>query len=157
MLLRFRILEQGAVRTLIRLEGALDDGIAPVLAQLEAVAKTKELALDVGGIERITSLGVKGWISGMDRLDVRSKVSFVNCPSAFVDMGVMLPSFVKGRKVESFYAPFECESCNIGQSVLVTVTSGKMSALPKIVCKTCGEAMAVDEDFVAEAETILTA
>src|SRR5436189_3867149 len=81
------------------------------LATLSLVGAT-ELILDMTGVTRISSIGVKNWILWTLGVPKNCKVRMLNCPFAIVSQANMVVGFVRfGMMIESFRAPYACESC----------------------------------------------
>ena len=131
------------------LEGLLDELAAPALVSLrEAFGGASAVVLDLGGIRRINSLGVRAWVDFMKTLAGRS-VTYRRCSPAFVDQLNTVSDFRGTGKVESFLAPYVCESSGkffyeelkVGKDI----TSGNFAALENRRCAECPEPLVFDD------------
>jgi hypothetical protein len=76
------------------------------------LAGAKELTLDMTGVTRINSIGVKNWILWTLGVPKGCKVRILNCPFVIVNQANVVAGFVKfGMMIESFRMPYACESC----------------------------------------------
>ncbi len=69
------------------------------------------VAIDLAGIERITSFGVREWLAmlGATR-DVR-RLYLLRCSEAVVNQLSMIRKFSGNGQIISFFAPYLCGSC----------------------------------------------
>jgi len=117
-------------------------------------AGINRVVLDLGGVSYLNSIGVKNWILWSSKFPEKLKVQVVNCSTLIVNQINMVAGFLRGDStVESFYAPFVCESCSREESVLLTrgveyqyatTTSGYLFKKPDIKCSKCGQPMELD-------------
>lgn len=131
--------------TLMRLTGPIDEafsGFDPI--------RTSQVVLELGGLTRITSYGVRQWIKARDQLSQAAKhLYYVNCPPCFVDQLNMVLNFGGPGQVVSAFAPFTCTNCRLEHRVMVDIVhrydellTGKLQASP---CPSCKGAMEMDE------------
>lgn len=67
---------------------------------------------DLANVERITSFGVREWLTMLSVAGDRiSKLYFAGCSEAIVNQLSMIRKFNGGAQVISFYAPYLCDSC----------------------------------------------
>lgn len=131
------------------LEGVLDELSPAVLAEMLAkLPKAGPVTLDVAGLKRINSLGVRAWCDFMKMLAGRP-VTFRRCSPAFVDQLNSVSDFRAGAGVESFIAPYVCESS--GKVFYEELTVGKdikkgdYKALEGRRCQECPEPLVFDD------------
>jgi hypothetical protein len=91
------------------LEGSIGDSSILYTMKLDNV---QQLNLDMSKVTSINSIGVKHWIMWTLRIPKQCKVTILNCPyviasQASVVMGFTTPNMT----IESFRAPFACNSC----------------------------------------------
>lgn len=103
--------------------------------------------LNLKGVRRINSFGVRAWIEAVRRVPEGTKVEFVECPPPVVDQMNMVQGFLGRGLVTSFYAPLVCERCDTEKDHLFQVdecraAGGKLAAVP---CPKCGQPMEVDD------------
>jgi anti-anti-sigma regulatory factor len=136
----------GAVTTV---EGVLDELSPPVLEQLrKTLPQQGPIVLDVGGLKRINSLGVRAWCDFMKKLAGR-QVTFRRCSPAFVDQLNSVSDFRADARIESFIAPYVCESSgNVFYEELTIgkdIRKGDYEALKGRRCKECPEPLVFDD------------
>jgi anti-anti-sigma regulatory factor len=131
--------------TRIEVAGVIDER-----ANLEPVAGAAgtRIEIDLGGVRRINSYGVRQWLSAMRRLqrpDV--KMTFVRCPAVIVDQVTMVHGVLGGAEVLSVLAPRLCEACDEHLDQLVELTTMRAGGgkLPDIDCPGCGKPMELDD------------
>lgn len=143
-MLRYRPAQGG-----FTVEGVLDEASPQVLNELAAhAALQRSLILDVGGIKRINSLGVRAWIEFMKKLSGRA-IRFQRCSAAFVEQLNMVSDFRGDATVETFLAPYVCQTS--GDVFYEELTIGKdtkkgdFESIKSRPCKRCPEPMIFDD------------
>ena len=110
---------------------------------------SKTIVLDVSGMVRITSFGVRQWLLAMDALPKGVEVYLLGCPTFFVDQLNMVLNFGGPAKVLSAQAPFLCEACGVDSSEVIDVLDGHADLVKGVVrrktCSSCGGQLALDE------------
>lgn len=111
----------------------------------------KTLAVDLGGVTRVNSSGIRNWIQTI----LRNKIQIVlsNCSPVIVDQFSMIPEFIgKSGYVESFYGNFHCASCGYEHAHLFVlgrdVQAGHVRPLIALTqpCPRCPETMDFDHN-----------
>ncbi len=99
------------------------------------------LVIDLGGVYRITSFGVREWIFALSKIKA-DYYCFINCRPAVMAQFNMVSGFAGHGKLLSFYAPYVCPECDHEQERLIdlrgdcpVVTSGDPEEIP---CSNCG-------------------
>jgi anti-anti-sigma regulatory factor len=133
----------------VAVEGVLDELGPPVLDQLaKSLEKAPKVVLDVAGLKRINSLGVRAWCDFMKKLGTR-QVVFRRCSPAFVDQLNSVSDFRANAQIESFIAPYVCESSgNVFYEELTIgkdIKKGDFTALNGRRCKECPEPLVFDD------------
>ncbi|MDQ3335000.1 MAG: serine/threonine protein kinase [Myxococcota bacterium] len=133
----------GAV--LVQLAGFVDEKFAG----FGEVGDVRAIVLDVSGMTRMTSFGVRQWIKALDALPKAADVYLFGCPTFLVDQLNMVLSFGGPCKVLTVAAPFTCTSCGVESSEVIDVCSERATLLqgtiaPR-VCRRCGQALELDE------------
>lgn len=135
---------RGEVRVL---EGVLDEESPPVLAELaRSLSLSPSVTLDVGGVRRINSLGVRAWVDFMRGLGDK-KVRFLRCSPAFVDQLNTVSDFRSGAEIDSFLAPYVCERTGrvfYEELQVAGIKPGDYSALGARPCKECPDPLVFD-------------
>lgn len=131
------------------IEGVLDEQSAPILAELAAeLTASPSIELDVAGVRRINSLGVRAWIDFMRTLDKRT-VTLLRCSPSFVDQLNMVSDFRGHARISSFLAPYVCESSgNVFFEELTVgkdVTAGNFAGIDRRSCGECPEPLVFDD------------
>jgi serine/threonine protein kinase len=108
------------------------------------------LVINVAGITRMTSFGVRQWLKAMDALPKkRTELFLLGCPTVFVDQLNMVLNFGGAAKVLTVAAPYTCTSCGVesGESidVLAERTNLANGVTPEKQCARCGGKLEFDE------------
>jgi hypothetical protein len=81
-----------------------------------------ELHIDLQNVSSINSVGIREWLNWITPLAEKSKVILMNAPKALVFQFNMVEGFLpKNAKVNSFYVPYFCETCDQEYNVLFNV------------------------------------
>ncbi len=130
------------------LSGAIDE-TAELMGLLDR-ARAGRLALDLGGITFINSLGVRDWI----RMQAQAQKAGVQIELRRVSEPIIhqLNMIIATRgtsRVMSFFAPYACDACGREESLLVDAVAHRegLSKLepPAMKCPECGAAMAFND------------
>lgn len=132
---------------LIRLEGDIDENAG--LMDMEAVL-SGEVRLDLGGVRRINSAGVREWVQFIRRAcELTTRTTLCKCSPAIVMQMNMIANFRGAAEVESIYAPFVCPRCDLERDVFVPVTAalvaGHSGDVPELTCEECGALLELDD------------
>jgi anti-anti-sigma regulatory factor len=136
-------LDQVGGRLTVALAGVLDEN-----ADLRPLTCLRgEVAIDLSGVRRISSTGVREWIDLMRALDGLCEVVLVACSPASVTQLNLIENFRGAAQVESFIAPYECTGCGEEREVLLdaTVAAARAPELPALPCGSCGQGMELAE------------
>lgn len=146
-------LDQVGGRLTVALVGILDEN-----ADLRPLAELRgEVAIDLSGVRRISSTGVREWIDLMRALDGQCRVALVACSPASVTQLNLIANFRGQAQVESFIAPYECGTCHSEREVLLDANatartmrpragiSQPLPSLPQLPCTQCGAQMELAE------------
>lgn len=131
----------------IYLYGTIDEE-----AKLNQILAPKDgtLRLNLAGIKRINSYGVRQWILTLQSANFY--IHFVECPEVMIEQANMITNFLSRGKVISFYAPYNCPRCNSDVMKLFKLDEDFKEASPdnivppKIICDKCSCEMALDQD-----------
>ena len=133
----------------LKFSGMIDEGFEG--KKLGASAACDTLVLDLGGVKKISSFGIREWVDFVTTAgkQVRSMI-LIECAPKVVDQLNMVANFTGGGRVFSFYAPFKCDYCDSEHRVLLQVDKDfetiKTMKLAERPCPSCKEAMYFDED-----------
>jgi anti-anti-sigma regulatory factor len=133
----------------LKFVGTIDEGFEGKKLGMTAAADT--LVLDLGGVKKISSFGIREWI---DFVTIARKTSrqliLIECSPKVVDQLNMVANFAGGGRVFSFYAPFRCDYCDTEHRALLQVDRDheaiKAMKLAERPCLACKESMYFDED-----------
>lgn len=79
----------------------------------------KKYIFDFEKVKLINSCGIREWIKYLDELK-SVEIIYRNCPQIIIEQINMVHGFIKkGTVVESFIAPYFCESCDDEKKVLL--------------------------------------
>jgi anti-anti-sigma regulatory factor len=131
--------------TLVELSGTIDEdnGLAALVDQLP-VGKA---VIDLAKIERITSYGVRDWVSWLNKLDQKGiKVVLAACSPAIVAQLNLVADFTGRCTVKSFFLPYVCLRCDRETAHLVEVAElgPPPYAAPARRCDKCASALELD-------------
>lgn len=133
----------------LKFSGTIDEGFDG--KKLGASATGDTLVIDLGGVKKISSFGIREWVDfvGAASTQVRSMI-LIECAPKVVDQLNMVANFAGGGRVFSFYAPFRCDYCDSEHRVLLQVDKDheaiKSMKLAERPCPSCKESMYFDED-----------
>lgn len=118
-------------------------------ARLEAVEVPvgKRLVVDLSGVRRSSSFGVRLWVRFLARLrEGTSDIELVRCSSALVRQFNMVPSMREGARITSVMLPYFCGECDDEREVLFAVEGPEPPIEPPSErCSECGEEMEFDD------------
>src|ERR1041384_6716325 len=114
------------------------------------VGASKTVVINVSGMTRMTSFGVRQWLKGMDALPKTiTDLYLLGCPTFFVDQLNMVLNFGGASKILTVVAPHTCPSCGVESGELIDVLAERASlakgALPDKECARCGGKLEFDE------------
>jgi serine/threonine-protein kinase len=135
-----RIDHSGA--SLLKLSGVLNETFEPSqLGTLPPIA-----ALDLSGIARITSPGVRLWCDFVrPGIDGERRLFLLGCPQVFVDQLNLVLNFAGNCEVLTAQLACLCERCDKEQKILVDILSAGASLPPLPACPSCGQPMGWDD------------
>ena len=125
------------------------DGPVTELADFTPLTRLRgPLRLDLAGIDRINSIGVRSWILFVKQAEAMGlSLTFERVSPAMVLQISMISNFMGAKsRVRSLLVPYLCNSCHYEHLQLVEVTPGVALAVPpRMACPKCGAAMHLDE------------
>jgi hypothetical protein len=145
----------------IELEGDATDPILRISGQLlgdeplplPASSKLSSVTLDLAGLNRINSMGVRQWdrwMVSIRKSNSNTLIRLLHVPSFFVDLFNIIHEFVpRPYAVESFCVPLYCGECDSSLDFLVErndagVLPKSLDELPQIDCDRCRIPLQVD-------------
>jgi hypothetical protein len=129
----------------ISLVGRIDENAD--LAALAAAIPPEGATLDLGGVGRINSIGVREWMDFIGGLSSR-KLRLARCAPVFVDQLNAISNFAGNAELLSVLASFECANEGEVTDVEVSIADARKQLFPTPpTCKKCGATMiAAQED-----------
>ncbi|HEX2687496.1 MAG TPA: hypothetical protein VHN14_12805 [Kofleriaceae bacterium] len=129
--------------------GTIDESFEGKKLGMTAAAGT--LVLDLGGVHKISSFGIREWVDFMTAAGKHARsILLIECSPKVVDQLNMVANFAGVGRVFSCYAPFRCDYCDSEHRVRLqidrdfeTIQSLKLAERP---CLSCKESMYFDED-----------
>src|SRR4051812_17676464 len=114
------------------------------------VGAMKTVVINVSGMTRMTSFGVRQWLKAMDALPKTiTDLYLLGCPSFFVDQLNMVLNFGGTSKVLTVVAPHTCPSCGVESGEMIDVFADRANlakgGLPEKECARCGGKLEFDE------------
>lgn len=106
--------------TFLKVGGVIDEDntLARSLKKIDG----RTVVIDLSGVERINSCGVRDWVNWLNDLDAKGKrVVLVRCSPCIVNQVNLVNNFVGRGKVKSFFAPYFCPRCDVEQLKLLQV------------------------------------
>lgn len=126
--LKIELTKQGD-DTLIKLSGHInEDSDLSLMGEI----KGNELTLDLKNITLINSCGIRDWIEFQKQNFDFTRVIYRNCPQVIIEQMNIVAGFIHPKGIiESFFAPYYCESSDQEVKLLITpseVIDGKAPA-----------------------------
>src|SRR5262245_39571020 len=114
------------------------------------IGAVKTVVINVSGMTRMTSFGVRQWLKAMDALPKSiTDLYLLGCPTFFVDQLNMVLNFGGGSKILTVVAPHTCPSCGVESGELIDVLGDRATlakgGLPDKECARCGGKLEFDE------------
>lgn len=131
----------------VSIDGEMDDQatLSDLVSQLG-----KKVVVDLGAVRFINSVGVREWIIFLHALaDRGAAVTLRACSQPMVHQMNMVVEARGAAEVESFQAPYLCESCAAEASITLDVADNKAAfhafKMPTQTCADCGGTMQFDD------------
>jgi anti-anti-sigma regulatory factor len=133
---------RGTDETQVALIGELTEGtkLDDLVAAVRGV-----ITLDLSGVRRMNSLGVRELVDAVSAMRARGRLAFERCSPAIVNQLNMLPELCDKVAIRSVFAPMECPKCLSERELLVDVTRGERFLSLVCACEECGAEMDLAE------------
>jgi anti-anti-sigma regulatory factor len=142
--LTWRVRDEGD-RTVVELLGDLDENVD--FGELRSLLRGT-VVLDLGGVRRIRSAGIREWLGFIRDLPEVTDLSLVACSVACVTQLNIVHNFRGPARIESFRAPYICARCGERDIVIeraqVSWQRATLGHLP-MDCPDCGADMEFDD------------
>jgi anti-anti-sigma regulatory factor len=129
----------------LALVGALDEHSG--LKDLPSKVDSQVVYLDLGGVERINSCGVRDWMVMIRAMSDHARVVLSNCSPAIVAQLNFVSRFAGDATVESILLPYVCPSCEVEKNVAVSAMEFSVPGFepPSCDCDDCELPMVFDD------------
>jgi len=132
--------------TTVELSGELNEDVD--LEHLRPRLKGR-VVLDLSGVRRINSSGVREWMNFIWGLSTTAEVTLSHCRPVIVAQLNMIANFGGRARVSSFYAPYACPRCDHEEERLVSIdthfANKDFTHMPRFPCSSCNGTMQFDE------------
>ena len=118
------------------------------LAQFETTGEATTLVFHLASVHRINSVGVRNWIHTMRSIPDHIRVIWEHTSVPLIQQMTMIANFHGHSEIQSFMAPYYCESCDTGEDKLLMADAKLLSPpyeTPPAQCSTCGQDMVFEE------------
>jgi anti-anti-sigma regulatory factor len=146
-ILSWRAEPQADGRLVVQLKGEINEN-----ADFSELRKLMQgdVDLELEGVTRINSCGVREWVNFVRTLDDVKSLRFSRCSPTVVLQLNTIYNFRGAAKVKSFLAPYVCEVCHVDEYKLLDVRDhfaerGPHASVPAFRCPRCGGVMMFDE------------
>src|SRR4249919_3565622 len=104
--------------TLVSMSGLVDENFLG----FGNVGAMKTAIINVSGMTRMTSFGVRQWLKAMDALPKSiTDLYLLGCPTFFVDQLNMVLNFGGASRILTVVAPYTCPSCGVESGETIDV------------------------------------
>jgi hypothetical protein len=105
------------------------------------------LVIDLSGVDRINSLGVRGWIDFVHEVEATGHtLAFEKAPPIIVGQMSMILNFMGNSRVNSVLTPYVCPKCSTEHLELVDVGEGRQPHFAtSMPCPKCKAEMEFDD------------
>ena len=125
----------------VSLEGVIDEDAS--FDKIKSL-KMKKFIFDFNNITMINSCGIREWIKYLQEID-NASVFYINCPQIIIEQVNMVHGFIKKETcIESFYAPYFCENCDVGKKILLNNYEVSNMLAPLKLCTICRNELEFD-------------
>lgn len=140
-------IEHVAALTVVRFEGRIDERFS---GRELGSALSGSLVLDLAGVERITSYGVRAWLEMLEAIPTDAEVHLYRCSEAVVAQLASSSAFAGRARVVSFVVPVVCDDCGATSQLAIDVERSRDVLLdgrtPERPCERCGGRPRLDDD-----------
>lgn len=93
---------------------------------------------DFDKVTMLNSCGIREWINFLTKLPPSTQVVYRHCPQIIIEQINMVHGFFReGAIIDSFYAPYYCESCDKEPKILLKTSQVKNKKAPAATCPFC--------------------
>ena len=139
-------IEENQGKSVIIFKGQIDENFEYKKIQLP---QTQVIHFNLEEITLYNSCGIRNWLFFIREFSKYQELVFEKCSIGVIDQINMIPNSAGNARIDSFYAPYYCESCDNSESdQLINVhdhmekIQGKVA--PEFNCKTCSKPLSFD-------------
>jgi hypothetical protein len=144
--LTWRLVQREGERIRVELKGEIDENAE--FSELGRALRGARVELDLEGITRINSCGVREWVNFVRDLEVK-RLTFDRCSPSVVGQINAIYNFRGDAEVRSFFAPYVCEACHADEYKLlepaVHFPDRLRPSVPAFRCARCDGPLVFDE------------
>lgn len=118
------------------------------LGEQELGESASKIILDLQGISRINSYGVREWLRFVRKARPGTAIVYERLSPSMVSQANLVADFLPNGAVRSVLAPYYCERCNKAIELLLDVEkdlSAGLASLPTPSCAECSEPLSFDD------------
>jgi anti-anti-sigma regulatory factor len=137
----------------LRLDGIIDEHnrLDEIASALPTAPSDTTLVIDLGGVSRLNSVGVRDWVLALRRLHARfPSIRLIDCTPAVMNEVNFVRNFAEGALIASFQAPTFCTRCSREGSAMIPVFGAqdgrRLERLPSFACERNDCENALDDD-----------
>ena len=111
-------------------------------------ALEKQVVIDLGGIRRINSCGVREWVDFLKVLPQQSEITYERCPPPMMLQVNTVAHFLGDGKLTNFIAPYFCPKCSTGVDIVLDTHKDFPDRQPNVPprnCPTCSTELLFDD------------
>ena len=132
----------------IYFSGHINEDAEECLADL-AAKLAPACTINFKEVKSINSCGVRAWINFIRILENGRTIEFEECPPEVVSQINMIPNFKGNSSINSVYATYSCENCDLQNLHLfkkgLNLPKAINEVLPEVTCPNCSETMEMEE------------
>lgn len=119
-----------------------------VLTALQS--QPKQLCLDLGGITRTNSVGVREWLLFLEQVPQTCTLIFRNVSRGIIEQANIVPNMLgrSSSQVQSFHVPYVCPQCGANKDAVIKSDQvkrvGAKFIAPSFDCAKCQKEMELD-------------
>lgn len=141
-------LARGEGFTVVRLDGVIDEH-NELASYTERIGSGEALFIDLGGVKRLNSVGVRDWVNWLRALKPKfARIVLFDCPPPVMNEVNFVKNFADGAHITTFSVPLFCARCNKEESRLLESAPLKASGrkLPSFACGQAACENTIDDD-----------
>lgn len=141
-------LARGEGFTVVRLDGVIDEH-NELASYTERIGSGEALFIDLGGVKRLNSVGVRDWVNWLRALKPKfARIVLFDCPPPVMNEVNFVKNFADGAHITTFSVPLFCARCNKEENRLLESAALKSGGrkLPSFACGQASCENTIDDD-----------